>query len=47
MKQTDLVARISTLEGKNVELKEKVKAIQGNFQSERDKGNFWKNNCAF
>ena len=47
MKQTDLVARISTLERENVELKEKVKAIQGNFQSERGKGNFRKNNCAF
>ena len=47
MKQTDLLARISTLERENVELKEKVKAIQGNFQSERGKGNFRKNNCAF
>ena len=47
VKQTDLPARISTLERENVELKEKVKAIQGNFQSERGKGNFRKNNCAF
>lgn len=47
MKQTDLLARISTLERENVELKEKVKAIEENFQSERGKGNFRKNNCAF
>ena len=44
MKQTDLLARISTLERENVELKEKVKAIEENFQSERGKGNFRKNN---
>ena len=47
MKQKNLPARISTLERENVELNEKVKAIQGNFQSERGKGNFRKNNCAF
>ena len=47
MKQIDLPARISTLERENVELKEKVKAIEGNFQSERGKENFRKNNCAF
>ena len=44
MKQTDLLARISTLERENVELKEKVKAIEEHFQSERGKGNFKKNN---
>ena len=44
VKQTDLLARISTLERENVELKEKVKAIEENFQSERGKGNFRKNN---
>ena len=44
MKQTDLLARISTLESENVELKEKVKAIEENFQRERGKGNFRKNN---
>ena len=44
MKQTDLLARISTLERENVELKEKVKAIEENFQSERGKGNFRKIN---
>ena len=47
LKQTDLLGRISTLERENVELKEKVKAIQGIFESERGKGNFRKNNCAF
>ena len=47
VKQTDLLARISTLERENVELKEKVKAIEENFQSERGKGNFRKNNWAF
>ena len=44
VKQTDLLARISTLERENVELKEIVKAIEGKFQSERGKG---KDNCAF
>ena len=44
VKQTDLLARITTLERENVELKEKVKAIEENFQSERGKGNFRKNN---
>ena len=44
MKQTDLLARISTLERENVELKEKVKAIEENFQSERGKGNLRKIN---
>ena len=44
MKQIDFLARISTLERENVELKEKVKAIEENFQSERGKGNFRKNN---
>ena len=44
MKQTDLLARISTLERENVELKEAVKAIEGKFQSDRGKG---KDNCAF
>ena len=47
LKQTDLLGRISTLERENVELKEKVKAIQGIFESEGGKGNFRKNNCAF
>ena len=47
VKQTDLLARITTLERENVELKEKVKAIEENFQSERGKGNFRKNNWAF
>ena len=47
VKQTDLLARISTLERENVELKEKVKAIEEHFQSERGKGNFKKNNWAF
>ena len=47
MKQKDLPARISTLERENVELKEKVKAIQGIFESEKGKGNLRKNNCAF
>ena len=44
VKQTDLLARISTLERENVELKVKVKAIEGTFGSERGKGDFWKNN---
>ena len=47
VKQTDLLARISTLERENVELKAKVKAIEGIFQSERGKGNLRKNNFAF
>ena len=47
LKQTDLLGRISTLERENVELKEKVKAIQGIFESEKGKGNLRKNNCAF
>ena len=47
VKQTDLLARISTLERENVKLEEKVKAIEGNFRSERGKGNFRRNNCAF
>ena len=47
VKQKDLLARISTLERENVELKEKVKAIHGIFRSERGKGNFRKNNCVF
>ena len=47
MKQTDLSARISTSQRENVELEEKVKAIEGIFDSERGKGNFRKNNCAF
>ena len=44
MKRTDLLARISTLERENVELKEAVKAIEG---SERGKANLTKNSCAF
>ena len=40
LKQTDPLGRISTL-------KEKAEAIQGIFESERGKGNFRKNNCAF
>ena len=47
VKQTDLSARISTSQRENVELEEKVKAIEGIFDSERGKGNFRKNNCAF
>ena len=47
VKQTELSARISTPERENVELEEKVKAIEGIFDSERGKGNFRKNNCAF
>ena len=48
MKQTDLLARISTLERENVKVEEKVKAaIERIFQSEIGKGNFRKNNCAF
>ena len=47
VKQTELSARISTSERENVELEEKVKAIEGIFDSERGKGNFRKNNCAF
>ena len=44
VKQTDILARISQLEHENVELKEKVKAMDETFRSERGKGNFWKNN---
>ena len=44
MKQTDLLARILTLERENVALKAKVKAMEETFGSERGKGNFWKNN---
>ena len=47
VKQTELSARISTSQRENVELEEKVKAIEGIFDSERGKGNFRKNNCAF
>ena len=47
VKQTELSARISTSERENVELEEKVKAIEGIFDGERGKGNFRKNNCAF
>ena len=44
MKQTDLSARISTVERQNVELEETVKAMEGIFDNERGKGNFRKNN---
>ena len=47
VKQTELSARISTLERQNVELEETVKAMEGIFDSERGKGNFRKNNWAF
>ena len=47
VKQTEISARISTSQRENVELEEKVKAIEGIFDSERGKGNFRKNNCAF
>ena len=44
VKQTDLLAKILTLERENVVLKAKVKAMEETFGSERGKGNFWKNN---
>ena len=44
VKQTDLLARVSTLERKNVELRAKLEAIVEIFGSERGKGDFWKNN---
>ena len=44
VKQTDLLARIPTIERENVTLKAKVKAMEETFGSERSRGNFWNNN---
>ena len=44
---TDLLARISTLERENVELKKKIKPFEEIFQIVIGKENFRKNNWAF
>ena len=44
VKQTDPLAGVSTSERENVELMEKVKAMEETLGSERGKENFWKNN---